>query len=87
MNFWVNTAFWPAGMVSSKSILVVCESSSYDSLGEELMVLPPTVIVVSWMSSSKVFNEMLLVSSTTSSSMETVPSYLKVSKLGSRVRS
>jgi hypothetical protein len=62
----VSCALLPFEMVCSKLTLVVCESSSWETVGESEMVWSPEVTLVEWILSSVVLREIEVVSSLTS---------------------
>ena len=62
----VSFALLPPGIVSSKLTLVVCASSSWETVGDSEMTCSPAVTLVEWILSSFVFRDIEVVSSTTS---------------------
>lgn len=62
----VSFALLPPGIVCSKSTLVVCLSSSWETLGLLEMTSSPVVTFVEWILSWLVLREMEVLSSTTS---------------------
>ena len=66
MNVISNWALEPAGIVLSKEIVVVCVSSLYLIIGDEVTSLPPADIDVESMLTSRVFRAIEVESSLTS---------------------
>jgi hypothetical protein len=62
----VSFALLPLEMVWSKLTLVVCESASWEMVGDSEMTWSPAVILVVWILSSFVLSEIEVVSSLTS---------------------